>query len=165
MTFYLKKARGNDEYWRKICLIQRDMVETKDGNAQSLPFENESFDAVLCVYLFHELPREIQAQVASEMARAAKVGGTVVLTDSMQRGDRSPLDDASQTFKDMNESYYVDYILDNLPLHFQNAGLNPMKKAVRSTTKMFFGRKIRSPPPLNAKKNIYYLLLIHMYGV
>ena len=158
--FYLEKARDNDAYWRKTRLNQEkeEEQEEKNGNssvvtttiqpakliqanAESLPFENESFDAVLCVYLFHELPREVRAQVASEMARVTKVGGTVVLTDSMQRGDRPPLDNALQNFEKMNEPYYVDYTLDDLPHHFERAGLAPMKKAMRSSTKMLSFKK------------------------
>lgn len=156
--FYLEKARDNDAYWRKTRLSQETEEQgTTNGktnavttippakliqaNAESLPFENESFDAVLCVYLFHELPREARAQVASEMARVSKAGGTVVLTDSMQKGDRPPLDGALQNFEKMNEPYYVDYTLDDLPSHFEKAGLTPMEKAVRSSTKMLSFRK------------------------
>jgi ubiquinone/menaquinone biosynthesis C-methylase UbiE len=156
--FYLEKARDNDAYWRKTRLSQElEEQGTTNGktnavttippakliqaNAESLPFENESFDAVLCVYLFHELPREARAQVASEMARVSKAGGTVVLTDSMQKGDRPPLDGALQNFEKMNEPYYVDYTLDDLPSHFEKAGLTPMEKAVRSSTKMLSFRK------------------------
>lgn len=41
-----------------------------------------------CVYLFHELPEEAQRAAAAEMARVVKPGGIVVLTDSVQSGDR-----------------------------------------------------------------------------
>jgi len=40
------------------------------------------------VYLFHELPAEAQRAAAAEMARVVKPGGIVVLTDSVQSGDR-----------------------------------------------------------------------------
>lgn len=40
------------------------------------------------MYLFHELPLEAQHAAAAEMARVVKPGGIVVLTDSVQRGDR-----------------------------------------------------------------------------
>lgn len=42
----------------------------------------------MCVYLFHELPAEVRKQAAAEMARVLKPGGIVILTDSMQLGDR-----------------------------------------------------------------------------
>ena len=90
--FYLDSARQNDNEWRKIR--GKETKETiaparlVQAQAENLPFEDNEFDAVARVYLFHELPREVRAQVASEMARVVKPGGTVVFTDSCQKGDR-----------------------------------------------------------------------------
>lgn len=50
---------------------------------------------VTCIYLFHELPPEVRAKVAKEMARVVKPGGMVVLTDSAQLGDRPAWDAVS----------------------------------------------------------------------
>jgi len=105
------------------------------AQAETLPFEDNIFDAVVCVYLFHELPREIRAKAAAEMARVVSPGGVVVLTDSIQRGDRPPLDDGLSNFQKMNEPYYTDYISDDIGAHFEREGLEPMTKIVRSTTK------------------------------
>ena len=101
-----------------------------------LPLEDKSFEVVLCVFLFHELPREARAHVATKMARVSNVGELVIMTDSMQRGDCPPFDDALSNFEEMNEPYYVDYTLDDLPLQ-----LVPLTKAVRSSTKMLSFRK------------------------
>lgn len=145
--FYLEKARDNDAYWRKT---RREEENRKNGNnnidkddikplklvqanAEELPFENESFDAVVCVYLYHELPRAARARVSSEMSRVLKKDGLLVLTDSIQKGDRPILDANIGNFEKMNEPYYVDYTEDDLPGHFK--GLQPMEKTVRSTTK------------------------------
>jgi ubiquinone/menaquinone biosynthesis C-methylase UbiE len=151
--FYLEKARDNDDYWRKWRLQQEksrgagtSINEIAPANlvqaqAEQLPFENESFDAVVCVYLFHELPREIRARAAAEMARVVTPGGTVVLTDSIQRGDRPVLDSSLENFQNFNEPHYVDYVADDLGLHFECQGLKPMKKITRSTTKsLSFGK-------------------------
>jgi len=145
--FYLEKARDNDAYWRKT---RRDEENRKNGNdnigkddikplqlvqanAEELPFDDESFDAVVCVYLYHELPRDARARVSSEMSRVLKKDGLLVLTDSIQKGDRPILDANIGNFEKMNEPYYVDYTKDDLPGHFE--GLKPMEKTVRSTTK------------------------------
>ena len=103
------------------------------ANAEELPFEDESFDAVVCVYLYHELPRDARARVSSEMSRVLKKDELLVLTDSIQKGDRPVLDANIGNFEKMNEPYYVDYTEDDLPGHFE--GLKPMEKTVRSTTK------------------------------
>ena len=145
--FYLEKARDNDAYWRKT---RREEENRKNGNdnigkddikplqlvqanAEELPFEDESFDAVVCVYLYHELPRDARARVSSEMSRVLKKDGLLVLTDSIQKGDRPILDANIGNFEKMNEPYYVDYTEDDLPGHFK--ALKPMEKTVRSTTK------------------------------
>lgn len=149
--FYLEKASDNDDYWRETR--QREEEETRgrrqrttasatippailvQAPAESLPFPDNSFDAVVCVYLFHELPRDIRARAAAEMARVVAPGGTVVLTDSVQKGDRPPLDQSLSNFQNMNEPFYIEYINDDLGKHFEKEGLEPRTKIVRSTTK------------------------------
>jgi ubiquinone/menaquinone biosynthesis C-methylase UbiE len=145
--FYLEKARDNDDYWRRTRALQEQRTNREVGKlsiapanllqakAEDLPFKDESFDAVVCVYLFHELPRSIRKNVAAEMARVVAPGGTVVFTDSIQNGDRPILNSALGNFERMNEPYYGDYLEDNVAGHFESHGLVPMTKIVRSTTK------------------------------
>jgi ubiquinone/menaquinone biosynthesis C-methylase UbiE len=140
--FYLDAARENDSYWRKTRRDQdklnRGAIEPArliQAQAENLPFEDESFDAVVCVYLFHELPRKVREQAAAEMARVVAPGGAVIFTDSIQRGDRPALDEGLKNFEKMNEPYYVDYSEDDLSSHFEKAGLKPKTKIVMSTTK------------------------------
>ena len=138
--YYLDVARENDKYWRRTRKATEagspDISPARiiQALAEKLPFEAESFDAVVCVYLFHELPREVRAKVATEMSRVLRPGGTIVLTDSIQRGDYTALDDAMGNV-DFNEPYYADYTQDFLATHFEKAGLVPMTKTVRATTK------------------------------
>lgn len=145
--YYLDAARDNDAYWRKY----RREEESRKGNAMSkdgikplrliqaqaedLPFQDESFDIVVCVYLYHELPQEIRSKASAEMARVLKQNGLLVFTDSIQRGDRPMLDKGLAQFENMNEPFYVNYCGDNLPDHFLKEGLTPLTKSVRSTTK------------------------------
>eukprot|EP00574_Skeletonema_japonicum_P000561 CAMPEP_0201738508 /NCGR_PEP_ID=MMETSP0593-20130828/45287_1 /ASSEMBLY_ACC=CAM_ASM_000672 /TAXON_ID=267983 /ORGANISM="Skeletonema japonicum, Strain CCMP2506" /LENGTH=496 /DNA_ID=CAMNT_0048232729 /DNA_START=168 /DNA_END=1658 /DNA_ORIENTATION=- len=146
--FYLDKARDNDAYWRKTRR-QADNLGKDDikplrlvqASAENLPFEEGSFDAVVCVYLYHELPREARARVSAEMSRVLKKDGLLVFTDSIQQGDRPSLDAFIGNFEKMNEPYYVDYTQDDLPTHFMKEGLKPMEKTVRSTTKSLTFRK------------------------
>ncbi|KAG7360859.1 methyltransferase UbiE family protein [Nitzschia inconspicua] len=138
--FYLEKARDNDNYWRQTRSSQEQRknigsakptiapANLMQAKAEDLPFEDGSFDAVVCVYLFHELPREVRKQVAAEMARVTAPGGTVVLTDSIQSGDRPILDQALGNFERMNEPYYGDFLRDDLVGHFEKQGLQPKTK-------------------------------------
>jgi len=120
--FYLEKARENDKYWRtyrgEAALKEKmngsgtDAGKTPapatlvQANAESLPFADESFDAVVCVYLFHELPAEARENAAREMARVLKPGGMISFSDSIQTGDRPPLDGRMGAFARLNEPHY-----------------------------------------------------------
>merc|ERR1719161_3464299 len=90
--FYLEAARENDEYWRKLRYpdeaTRPPPATFVQAPAEKLPFEDGSFDAVVCVYLFHEMPEAARAAAAAEMARVLAPGGVMILTDSVQRGDR-----------------------------------------------------------------------------
>lgn len=55
---------------------------------ENVPLPDGSLDAVLCMYAFHEMPEEARSAAAAEMLRLLKPGGLVVLTDSVQLGDR-----------------------------------------------------------------------------
>lgn len=150
--FYLDKARDYDAKWRSL---KKRMEKEENGveidtikpativqaQAENLPFADEEFDVVVCVYLFHELPREIRAKAASEMARVTKTGGRVVLTDSYQLGDRPIFDAQIGNFGNMNEPHYRDYIEDLLPKHFEDEGLECLAKMVCSSSKSLSFKK------------------------
>jgi ubiquinone/menaquinone biosynthesis C-methylase UbiE len=144
--FYLEKARDNDNRWRRLRRDTEGNIPSPakliQAKAENLPFSAEEFDAVVCVYLFHELPREVRTQVVKEMARVVKPGGVVILTDSLQQGDRPSLDKNIVNFEKLNEPYYVDYVQDYLPDHFISAGLQPSFKTVRSVTKTLTFQKV-----------------------
>ena len=67
---YLAKARRSLAPWSWARLVE--------GEAERLPFADASFAVVASTYLFHELPRQVRAAVAREMARVLRPGGLVV---------------------------------------------------------------------------------------
>ena len=82
------------------------------------------------------LEREARAAAAAEMARVVAPGGVVVLTDSIQSGDRPALDGRLENFENLNEPHYADYLSDDLAAHFlASPELRPGRKEVASTTK------------------------------
>jgi ubiquinone/menaquinone biosynthesis C-methylase UbiE len=138
--FYLEAARENDEYWRDFTRRVGDDREYSAASfvqaaAEKLPFEAESFDAVVCVYLFHEMPEGARAAAAAEMARVLAPGGTLVLTDSLQLGDRPMLDGGLAQFKNLNEPHYPNYISTNLADIFVPHGLECGHKYLVSSSK------------------------------
>ena len=76
---------------------------------------------IYSVYLFHELPPHIRRKTVAEMARVLKPGGVVVITDSIQLGDRERLDANLGRFGDFNEPFYRTYIAEDFGEHPANA--------------------------------------------
>jgi ubiquinone/menaquinone biosynthesis C-methylase UbiE len=143
--FYLEMARENDEYWRKMRFPNEEVrpqpARFVQAAAEALPFEDESFDAVVCVYLFHEMPEAERAAAAAEMARVVAPGGVVILTDSQQLGDRPALDGKIGNFAKLNEPHYQNYISTYLPALFTAGGLTCDGKWAESSTKCLSFRK------------------------
>lgn len=96
---------------------------------------------VLSIYLFHELPPDVRRAAAKEMARVLKPGGILILTDSMQLGDRLPMEEGMGTFGDFNEPYYRTYVAEDLGKMFMECGLECGEKLFGSTTKVLSFRK------------------------
>ncbi|KAL4419508.1 hypothetical protein ABPG77_002294 [Micractinium sp. CCAP 211/92] len=140
--FYLAEARSNMEYWKRMRAPDANFGG-RDGTgvtflqtaAEKLDVPDSSQDIVMCVYLFHELPAEVRKQAAAEMARVLKPGGIVILTDSMQLGDREVYEHTMGRFGSFNEPYYEDYISTPLGPLFEAAGLKCGMKVVGSSTK------------------------------
>merc|ERR1719265_3026557 len=143
--FYLEAARENDDYWRKMRYPNEDerppAATFVQAPAEKLPFEDGSFDAVVCVYLFHEMPEAARAAAAAEMARVLAPGGVVSLVDSTQRGDRPSQDEYMVNFKHLNEPHYVNYIGTYLPALFTEHGLTTDRKWFESVSKCLSFRK------------------------
>jgi SAM-dependent methyltransferase len=94
------------------------------GRAEKMMFEDESFDILNCVYLFHELPAEVRRECAKEFFRVLRPGGMVAWCDSIQANDREslPRERLSIFSGKYHEPYYNDYIEDDIDSIFLEAG-------------------------------------------
>ena len=114
---YLKEAS------RYISDLNGDLIELIKGNAESLPFEDNSLQAVTCVYLFHELPRTVREKVLKEFNRVLEPSGVLVLADSIQINDSpefiSIMDNFHKTF---HEPFYRDYIQQDIDSKIKEVG-------------------------------------------
>jgi ubiquinone/menaquinone biosynthesis C-methylase UbiE len=100
-----------------VRLARRRLAEVALAveNAEALPFADAAFDAVTSVYLFHELPRNARRNVAREMFRIVRPGGTVIIEDSAQLAESAEIASALRAFPgEFHEPFYADYLEDDL---------------------------------------------------
>lgn len=125
---YLRKAQHT--------LVQFPNTRFLEAKAEDVPVKDGTYDIATCVYLFHELPKKVRREVAREIARILKPGGTLVLVDSVQTGDHPPYDALLQRFPmAFHEPYYTNYLDDDLEAMFAEAGLQ-----TESVNRAFFSR-------------------------
>lgn len=103
--------------------------------AESVPLESGSQDVVYCIYLFHEMPVEAQRASLREFSRLLKPGGLLVVTDSVQLGDRGILSGTLESFGNLNEPHFADYLQVDLGEEFRRVGLKPQLKCLQNVTK------------------------------
>eukprot|EP00871_Galdieria_phlegrea_P004734 jgi/Galph1/5261/GphlegSOOS_G3910.1 len=114
--FYLREAMRRhwhqDAYQQFIC-----------AKAEQLPFGDHTFDVLLNIYLFHELPPQVRVAAAKEFFRVLKPGGLFIFADSIQEGDRVDLNRMLQLFPQLyHEPYYPSYIKTDLTSLFEAVG-------------------------------------------
>lgn len=99
-------------------------VRLTEANAESLPYDDATFDVTYSVYLFHELPRAARRNVWREMKRVTKPGGTVVIMDSIQRTDVPEMAFFLERFNsEMHEPFFREYQRDDLAEGLSEVGL------------------------------------------
>ena len=118
-------------------------VDIVEGAGEHMPFEDESFDMLSAVYLFHELPPRVRPLVFAEMARVLKLGGCFVFADSLQFGDVPGLDSILEYFPEgFHEPYYKGYLKADLAALLREAGFALMRTEIAFLTKVQVWRKV-----------------------
>ncbi|MGF1623448.1 MAG: methyltransferase domain-containing protein [Alphaproteobacteria bacterium] len=131
---YLAAARTN--------LAGMGRVHPVCANAERLPFADASFDAVTCVFTFHELPPKIRRIVAAEVGRVLRPGGRFVLVDSLQTGDAPPLDALLEAFPRLyHEPFFQSYLKTDLSGLLARSGLVPAGTHIGFLAKRVVGDK------------------------
>ena len=129
---YLKEAS------RFISDLDGDLIELIKGNAEDLPFKDNSLQAITCVYLFHELPRTIREKVLKEFFRVLEPNGTLVIADSIQISDSPDFIQIMENFyKSFHEPFYCDYIKEDLNSKISEIGFNNVRSNSFFMTKVW----------------------------
>ena len=112
------------------------------ANAEKIPLPDASQDVVTSIFLFHELPPEARRNVAAEVARVLKPGGTLVFMDSLQMGDKPGWDGLLESFPvRFHEPYFRHYAIDDLDTMFAVAGLDLVETRLTFLSKLMVRTK------------------------
>jgi ubiquinone/menaquinone biosynthesis C-methylase UbiE len=129
--FYVEVARS-------MCA-----AEVMVGNGEAIPLPDADVDAVVSVFVFHELPRRARRRVIADMVRVLRPGGVCVLLDSVQREDARDFAYFVERFgREMHEPFYRDYLEDDLARAMSDAGLQVVSDEPVYLAKMVVGRRV-----------------------
>ena len=157
--FYLAESRRTLAPW----LGDGSRLTFLEGNVEGpLPgLPDGCQDAVLCVYLFHELPAAARQAAAAEFARLLAPGGRLFFVDSAQAGDGarngmpSANDRALAGFpKFSHEPFYEEYTRCDLRALFEAEGLVLQESSVGWLTKVLVFEKPASAPSADAAPSL-----------
>ena len=133
---YLRKA--ND----MLAANYEELPQLLQANAEELPYRDNYFHGVTCVFLFHELPPVVRGKAIAEMFRVMKPGGVLVICDSIQRRDSPELLTMMDNFPAIfHEPYYQSYINDDLEQRLYDAGFEQIRTENHFVSKYWVARK------------------------
>jgi ubiquinone/menaquinone biosynthesis C-methylase UbiE len=121
-----------------------ELPQLLQANAEELPYLDNYFHAITCVFLFHELPAKVRQNVIDQAFRTLQPGGTFVICDSIQLSDSPELAPAMKGFDEIfHEPYYDDYTRDDLILRLKNAGFTDVRMEVYFMSKYLIATKAK----------------------
>ena len=131
---YAAAARKEVRHWPQVDIFE--------GQAEALPLDDEAFDAIVSVFLFHELPPRVRPKVIAEAARVLRPGGAFIIADSLQFGDNPKLDGILEYFPEgFHEPYYKGYLGWDFEPAMAKAGFTRDRTNLAFLTKVNVWRK------------------------
>ena len=129
---YLRQAN------RWLNQSNKPLVQLVQGNAERMPFDDAGFQAITCVFLFHELPAEARQAVLQDCYRLLEPGGVLVLADSVQLKDSPQFDVAMDNFRRVfHEPYYRNFISDDIDQRLEDAGFSDVQAESHFMTRVW----------------------------
>tara|TARA_Y100000746_G_scaffold150953_1_gene129354 strand:- start:709 stop:1794 length:1086 start_codon:yes stop_codon:yes gene_type:complete len=137
---YLRQAN------RWLNQSNKPLVQLVQGNAERMPFDDAGFQAITCVFLFHELPADARQAVLQDCYRLLEPGGVLVLADSVQLKDSPQFDVAMDNFRRVfHEPYYRNFISDDIDQRLKDAGFSDVQAESHFMTRVWTATKNSSP--------------------
>ena len=123
----------------------KTLVQLIRANGEKIPFADEAFQGITCVFLLHELPASARQNVIQEAWRLLEPGGVFVLADSVQLADSPRFGVAMENFRRVfHEPYYRSYISDDISERLVNAGFKSITAESHFMTRVWSARKPES---------------------
>ncbi|MEM9502673.1 MAG: class I SAM-dependent methyltransferase [Cyanobacteria bacterium P01_E01_bin.43] len=133
---YLRKAN------QLLSETPGTLPQLVQGQAEDMPYRDNFFDALTCVFLFHELPAPVRQQIIDEAYRVTKPGGSLIICDSIQMIDTPELEPMMINFPALfHEPYYRDYTYDDLGDRLTQAGFIDVATEVHFVSKYWVAHK------------------------
>lgn len=133
---YLRKAN------QLLSELPGELPQLCQANAENLPYCDNYFHGLSCVFTFHELPGVARQNVINESYRVLQPGGTFVICDSQQKGDDATFDPLLHNFPiAFHEPYHRDYTEDNMTARLEAAGFTEISTQVYFASKYWVARK------------------------
>jgi ubiquinone/menaquinone biosynthesis C-methylase UbiE len=133
---YLRKAN------QLLSQVPGELPQLAQANAEELPYRDNYFHAVTCVFLFHELPPVARQQVIEQCFRVIRPGGSFIICDSIQVSDSPELEPAMEGFQEaFHEPYYKHYMYDDLVARLEKAGFQDIATEVHFMSKYLIASK------------------------
>jgi ubiquinone/menaquinone biosynthesis C-methylase UbiE len=133
--YYLRHAREQ-------TLAHLPNVDLVADNAEAMPYADGYFDAASCVFLFHELPKDVRRRVMAEVHRTLRPGATFVVVDAAQYSESGEvrwfLDQFPRTY---HEPYFKCYLRDPLEHALVESGFEVVETQPAFVSKVVVARR------------------------
>jgi ubiquinone/menaquinone biosynthesis C-methylase UbiE len=138
---YLRKASES------LADLPGELPQLIQANAEEMPYCDRYFDAVTCIFLFHELPAPVRQQIINQVFRVTKPGGVFIICDSIQLSDSPDFEKMMEGFaKTFHEPFYRDYMRDDLIDRLQSAGFENIQQEQHFMSKYLIAHKPAENP-------------------
>ncbi len=133
---YTQAARTRLARWPNAELVH--------DAAEAMPLEAATYEVVVSIFLFHELPQKVRGKVLAEIFRVLKPGGAFILADSVQFGDYPTLDGLLEYFPHgFHEPYYKGYLGWDVSQALETQGFVKERETLAFLTKVTVWRRPR----------------------
>lgn len=133
---YLRKAN------QLLAEIPGELPQLCQANAEQLPYRDDYFHGVSCVFTFHELPGAARQNVIDQSYRVLQPGGTFVICDSLQKDDVPEFNPMLHNFQEtFHEPYHRDYTQDDMTARLEAAGFENITTELHMVSKYWVARK------------------------